>query len=316
MSPCQIRGDRVLLNLFCPFVNFCDLGIPIESLNLVFIQISVTSEEFNGFFRDFYCRSSRMHLGHGGQLRIDSLLVVIPGRFVGQESGRFNFSCHLCQFVLSRLKIDQLLSELLPVFDVIEGSVESPLADAKGLGCNLNPAFVEEFEDLVKSFVLFADEMGDRNLDVVEGELSRGGHPYPHLRFDLGCREALGSFLDEQGTLSTVGRLGIGIGLAEDDKEVCKGSIGDERLGPIDDKKVSLSGCRRKQERNIASVIRFGIGAGRDRFSSGNRDEILFAFVPEFRSEGRLPMKNQPDSGRCRFRNHPGRVPLQSEYSP
>jgi hypothetical protein len=46
------------------------------------------------------------------------------------------------------------------------------LGNAEGLGGYLDPAFIEEFENLVKPPVFGAQEAGERNVNVAEIELS------------------------------------------------------------------------------------------------------------------------------------------------
>src|SRR4030043_1264914 len=183
----QRRSDRVFLYLLCAFVDFGDLGIPVETLDFVSRDIPVTPEGLDGLIRNFTSHFRCKHLGHGGQFRVDPLLVIVPGCLVGQKPCRLYLCCHISQFMLGDLEIDQFSSKLLPLLGVIESPVESALGNTESLSRNLNSTLIEKFEDLIESFILFTKKVRQRDPDIAEGEFGCGGHPDSHLGRDLRC---------------------------------------------------------------------------------------------------------------------------------
>jgi hypothetical protein len=177
---------------------------------------------------------------------------------------------------------------LCPLSGIIQGAIKGSLSDPKGLSGNLDPALVEEFKDLVEPFAFFPEEIGQRHPDIAKGELGRRSHPDAHLGHDLRCFQAFGLLLNKNGALAPIRRLGIGIGLAEDNKEVGNAPVGDERLGPVDHEGVSLFQCCRSHLGDVASVIGFGIGSGGDRFPFAHRNEIFLLLLRCSKAEDHL----------------------------
>ena len=87
--------------------------------------------------------------------------------------------------MLGDLKINQFFSKLFPLFRVIQGSIKSSLGDAESLGSDLNSAFIEKLENLIKSLIFFAETVRRWDSDIAEGKFSRLGHSNAHLRYYL-----------------------------------------------------------------------------------------------------------------------------------
>jgi hypothetical protein len=69
---------------------------------------------------------ARARLGNRYKLPVDLTLIETPCRFINNESGRFYFHQYVSQLVPSHLKLFQPLFELLTLFNIGKGPIESP----------------------------------------------------------------------------------------------------------------------------------------------------------------------------------------------
>ena len=112
------------------------------------------------------------------------------------------------------------------VYDIAAG-------DAQRLGGNLDTAFIEKVQHVVKSLVLLAYEISRRYAHVLEDHLGGGHHADAHLFAHVagGKAFAVGLHQDQAGAR----RPGFRIRLAHDDDQIRVLSVGDERLLTVED---------------------------------------------------------------------------------
>ena len=68
-------------------------------------------------------------------------LVKIPGGFIRQQPGGFDFGGHIGKLVLGNLELGDFFTELLPALDIFQGPVPRPQGNAQRLGGYQQPAF-------------------------------------------------------------------------------------------------------------------------------------------------------------------------------
>jgi len=137
-------ADDHFFDFLGPFVNFKNLGGPVEALDIVIVKIAVAAVELKGFIHDFDGDAGGVELGHGGDMGVGRAVVQKPGRLVHDVSGQFHFDGHVCDFKLDSLEAADGFAELLPVPDMLDGHVEGSLGQAHAVGRDIGPAPVEK----------------------------------------------------------------------------------------------------------------------------------------------------------------------------
>ena len=88
--PDDVPADNHFFHFLGPFINFQDLGGPIEALDVLIVEVTIAAVELQGFIDDLHGRSPGEHLGHGGCVRIAFPLVQNGAGFMGDGSGQFH----------------------------------------------------------------------------------------------------------------------------------------------------------------------------------------------------------------------------------
>ena len=100
-------------------------------------------------FRGFQLGHGHVHFGH-------CVLIIFPGRFVGEEFRCLQFHGHVGQLERHALEFTDLLAELHAVHRILLGQVQSAFGAAQTGGGNLQARCTQPFPSHFEALVQFA----------------------------------------------------------------------------------------------------------------------------------------------------------------
>jgi len=90
-----------------------------------------------------------------------------------EQFRRFQFCGHISEFELNRLEGDYGFTKLHPFLGVIQGILQSSLANAAGLGTDADAARIQTGEHLPETLTGFPQDVFHRHFRVFKNQLRR-----------------------------------------------------------------------------------------------------------------------------------------------
>ena len=129
----QGPGNDQLFYFFRPLVNLNDLGVPIETLDVLVADEPIPSVELEGFVRDPHRRLSGKPFCHGDRRGVDPSLIEEPGGLLVEIATCLDPDGHFSDLESAGLKRGEGFSELAPLSDILNGLLHGPLSQSDRL---------------------------------------------------------------------------------------------------------------------------------------------------------------------------------------
>ena len=251
-----MAGNDHPLDLAGTLVDLGDLGVAHHALHGILAGVAVAAEQLDGPARDIGGSLGGEQLRHGGVHGIVLVILLLHGSGVHQVLGGLHPGVHIGQLELGVLELAQALAELDTLLGVLDGLVDSALAQAQGLRGDADPAAVQGLHGDREALALFAQQVLLGDDAVLKDQVAGGGAADAHLLLVLAGGEAGEALFHNEGGDAVVA-LGL-VGHGKDHEGVSHVAVGDEALGAVEDVVVAL------QHRHglLAGGIGTGVGLG------------------------------------------------------
>src|SRR4051794_22668996 len=181
LSEPQLLGDDVALDVVGPGVDQAADAVAEVALDAGLVDIARGAEELDGVeavldeaFRD-------VELGHRRLERGVLPLRLEPADLVDQGAARLQPQLHRHDPVRDRLELADRLAELLATPGVVDAALELPAHRAEGGGQDRPPLPLHRAVEDLRPPPFAAEEVGDRQRALLEGELAHRHRPDAHL---------------------------------------------------------------------------------------------------------------------------------------
>src|ERR1700683_4643732 len=170
------------------------------------------------------------------------------------------------------------MAESLALLRVGKRRLESALCNSRCLRSNADAAAVKRGKRNFVTFTFVPDTIGDRAFAIGERKLRASRGVNAQLLLFLAHRKAARSLLHHQRSNSLFAFLGLRVDVHE--RGIGGPTIGDPRLGPLDDVSIAFARRFRRERRRVGSGLRFGERVASDFFPAriGN-EEFLLLFI-------------------------------------
>jgi len=111
-------GDDEALNFAGAFVDFGNAGVAVIAFDWIFATVAVAAMNLDGFVGHAGGHFAREKLGDRGFHGKALAGVLLPGGATREQTGRVNFSGHIGEHELDRLKIGDGMAEGLALFRI------------------------------------------------------------------------------------------------------------------------------------------------------------------------------------------------------
>ena len=187
------------------------------------------------------------------------MVLLLHSGGVDQELRGLHTGVHLSQLELGVLELGDALAELNALLGVLDGFLDSALAQAQGLRGDTDTAAVQGLHGDLEALALLTQHTVLGNDAILEDQVAGRTAANTHLLLVLALREALVVLLhDERGDLLHAATALVN-GLAgdgDDHEGVSYVAVGDEALGAVQN--VVLAGL----VQHGGGLLALGIGAG------------------------------------------------------
>ena len=201
-------------------------------------------------------------------------------------------------------------AELDAFLRVVRGELERGAGDPGGQGGDTWAGAIEGHHRQLEAVVLFAEQVSDGNLGVVEGDRRRVGRPQPHLVLVLvdGDRVVLGH---DEGRDAPVA--GVLVGLGVDRVPVGVAAVGDEALRAVDHVSVAAANRGRAHARDVRAGIGLGQAEGSQLGLLGEHPQVLRLDLVRSRQAGPVWRPARWHRSSSRSPRSPRRAPRQRD---
>mmetsp|Transcript_12214 Transcript_12214/g.23643 ORF Transcript_12214/g.23643 Transcript_12214/m.23643 type:complete len:546 (-) Transcript_12214:425-2062(-) len=165
-----------------------------------------------------------------------------------------NLSCHLSQLVPNHLMFDQFLPEGLSLVGVLKRFLVEHTGETGSRHAQTETLVVEVVHDVLESLVLLSNQILHRDLHIIEGDERSAAAPHAHA---VHLPRAHACELSGHQQKRETPEAGFS-SPACDGEVVCKHSVGDPLLLPVEDVVLPVGGLRGScgQIRNVAAGCR------------------------------------------------------------
>src|SRR5262245_37134458 len=146
-----------------------DAHVAQDTLNRVIAQIAIAAMQLEAAVDHLESRIGSETLGLSGKPRRHWLALAHCNRgAVQQESRRLQLGCIVCNAELQRLEIGKTRAELLAIFHVTDGAIETKLCTADRTRANVQPSAIKSRHRDLEALPLGADAVRSRHAAVLE----------------------------------------------------------------------------------------------------------------------------------------------------
>lgn len=225
-------------------------------------------------------------LGHRGLLDGELLLVEQLDAPVDEDPGQLGLGGELGELEAGVLELADRLAERLAVAAVLDRVVEHALHRGSGDDGDREALLRQVLHQVDEAHALLAEEVGRRDADIVEAELRRVLGVEADLVEVASPLEARHAALDDEQREALGALLRIGAG--DDDHQVGVDTVGDERLGAVEDPVVTVAHRAGLDALQVAAGAGLGHRDGRDQLARTEAREpaLLLLLVGEFEQVG------------------------------
>ena len=221
--------------------------------------------ELNCLGRYFHSNLCCVQLSHSsfygiGNLRVLLILCFLHCSCVYQILGSLYLGSHICQLELCVLECADGTSELLTLFYIVDGGLQSTFCQTQCLCSDTDTAAIQGVHCDVEALALLAQKVFLRDTAIREDQLVSGGSADTHLVF-LGTESKSRStfFYDECGDLfhHLAALLNLA-GYSEDHVYISFLTVGDEALGAVEYPLVTIQNSLGLLSLSIGTCARLG----------------------------------------------------------
>src|SRR5215211_5719858 len=243
----ELAADDHALDLRGSLADQQQRRVAVEPLDLVLLRVTVAAVDPESLLHDLLAGRRSEQLRHAC-LEVRALAGVLHAGGLEREQARgLDLRGHVGELELDRLVLGDRLAERLALLRVAQAQLERALRDADAAGGDVDPADLERVhhlgEALAEAGVLAAEDHPGGALVAVEDQLCRLDALVAHL-LDLGrhvearvvagvLRRARLLLADEAGH-ALVGRIGVAVGLGEQEHQAGQQAVGDPHLLAVD----------------------------------------------------------------------------------
>jgi hypothetical protein len=243
-----LSDGEIQHDLFGTSRNGIGTDVTVQTLDLASLatsRVGQTTEDLGGLTGTELERGGRLGLERGdGTAKLEgSLELVEVGGLVNQllhPCGRsLDLADHVCELETDDRVVDQSLAKGLTLVGVLDGLLVADTGEADALANDTHALVVEVGHDDLEALVDLAENVLDRDLDVLECDVGRSGGP------DTLAVHAAGgdtwTALDEQNSDAVHSRSSI----ARSDsgcEVICPDSVGDPLLLTVDNVVLAILG--------------------------------------------------------------------------
>src|SRR5712691_3458356 len=170
----QLARDHHALDLAGAFADGAQLHVPVELFDRIILDEPVAAVNLHGLIGGTHRGLRGVQLGHGRFLVNVCAVVLHPGGAQREQTRGVDFSGHIGQLILHRLKFGNEAAELLALLRIVERGLVRALRDAHRQRGNRNAAAVEDAQAVHKAFALFAAKLRCRHAAARENHLAGG----------------------------------------------------------------------------------------------------------------------------------------------
>src|SRR5436190_8746732 len=286
----QLLGDHLAQDLVRSLADDHEHRVAVEALDLVLDRQAVAAEDAHRLLRAEDAGFRAGELGHR-RLEVAALAAVEHSRrALDQLLRTLDLRRHVGELQLDRLVLPDRLAESAALLRVAKRHLERALGDAGAARGDVDAAELEAAGSLHEALALdAAEQVLLRHAVVVEAQLAGVDGAVAHLlqlAVDVEARALLG----DEHAHALVARLGVGVGLDQQQRHVAVQAVGDPGLRAVDDVVVAVEPGDRADRLQVGAGVRLGQAQAAAHLAGRHQRQVLpllrFGAVPLDRRGG------------------------------
>src|SRR5215813_8882458 len=227
----QLPRNNHALDLARPLADCAKLYIAVVLLRGIVLDEPIAAMNLNAFIRAAHRNLTRVEFGHRRFLRCLQPRIFHRGSTQCEQTRRIDFSRHVRELPLDRLKVGDWTPKLLALFRIFKCSLEGTLGDAEGESSDGDSSTIEHTHRVDESIAFFSYEILRGNDAVFEDEFCSVASTQAKFVFFPPWTKTLGAFLHDESRESM--RACCAIGDGDDYGNIRIVPVGYERFSPV-----------------------------------------------------------------------------------